>query len=370
MDFTAALQGASPLLMGLSRDLLSGQRGGVGAAQQALAQMQAKQEQEAKRAQQLEALRAAGINIPGGGAPAGAGQGILPPGGYDAGGSPMPSGGLGAAPVGGAPQAGLGLPPGANPALLAAYGSMDPGGLLSTLVEAQLNPKAPPAGPTSVEEFRFAQQQGFQGGYEDFLRQKASWSRAPGTNVTIRNEGSIPPGYEIERDEQGRPLRMRPIAGSPGYVDAVNAAGDAVASADQAINVLDGLINDPNLSKATGWGSYIPIDIPGFNAETRSRMEQVQGTAFLQAYESLKGGGQITEVEGLKAEQAIARLKTAQSAPEYQKALREFRDVIDAGRKRAARNLQTTTGRTTPGAPPLTATEMADEELMRALGLE
>jgi hypothetical protein len=327
-------------------------------------------QQEAKRQQAMDALRAAGINIPDGGVPSGAGQGILPPGGYGAGGSPMPSGGLGAAPAGGAPQAGLGLPPGANPALLAAYGTMNPDGLLSTLVEAQLNPKAPPAGPTSVEEFRFAQSQGFGGGYEDFLRQKASWSRAPGTNVTIRNEGTIPPGYEIERDEQGRPLRMRPIPGSPGYVDAVNAAGDAVQSADQAIQVLDGLINDPNLSKATGWGSYIPIDIPGFNAETRSRMEQVQGTAFLQAFESLKGGGQITEVEGLKAEQAIARLKTAQSAPEYQKALREFRDVIDTGRKRAARNLQTTTGRTTPGAPPLTATEMADEELMRALGLE
>lgn len=364
MDFTAALQGASPLLLGLSRDFLSGQRGGVGAAQQALAGMQAKQAQEAKRQQALEALRAAGINVPGS-APSGGTPGILPPGG-----SPMPSGGLGAAPVGGAPQTGLGLPPGANPALLAAYGAMDPDGLLSTLVEAQLNPKAPPAGPTSVEEFRFAQSQGFKGGYEDFLRQKASWSRAPGTSVKIVNEGSIPAGYEIERDEEGRPLRMRPIPGSPGYVDAVDLANKGIMTADQAIQNIDALINDPRLPNATGWGAYNPIDIPGFNAETRARMEQIQGEAFLQAYERLKGAGPVTEVEGLKGEQAIARLKAAQRPEDYIMALRDLRDVVVSMRNSAQRRLQTSTGRTPANVPPLTATEQADEELMRALGLE
>lgn len=124
-----------------------------------------KQRQEdAKRQQTMAALRAAGINVPG--APS-------------AGGSPMPSGGLGAAPVSGAPQTGLGLPPGANPALLAAYGEMDPDGLLGTLVEAQLNPRQPPAAPAAIQEYQFAQKQGFSGTYEDFIRRKSELARAP-----------------------------------------------------------------------------------------------------------------------------------------------------------------------------------------------
>ncbi len=51
-----------------------------------------------------------------------------------------------------------------------------------------------------------------------------------------------------------------------------------------------------------GWIDYVssPRD---FNA----MLDQVQGGAFLQAFESLKGGGQITQIEGEKATQAIVR---------------------------------------------------------------
>jgi hypothetical protein len=334
---------------------------------QVLPLMMQQKQQEAKRQQTMDALRAAGINIPGG-APAGAGQGILPPGGYAPSGSPMPSGGLGAAPTGGAPQAGLGLPPGANPGLLAAYGQINPDGLLSTLVEAQLNPKAPPAGPTSVEEYRFAQSQGFDGSYEDFLRQKASWSRAPGTSVRIVNEGSIPAGHEVERDDKGRIIRIRPMVGSSEYVDAVANASNVVAKAENAIQNIDALIADPRLKNATGWGSYIPVDIPGVNAEVRARMGQVQGEAFSQALQQLRGLGAVSNVEGEKASQAIARLNAAQSYEEYIAAVQDFRSVISGGVDRARNMMQVRTGRAP--APPLNASEKADAELMRDLGLE
>lgn len=102
----------------------------------------------------------------------------------------------------------------------------------------------------------------------------------------------------------------------------------AIAQTESIISDIDALLEDPGLKLATGWGAYVPFNIPGFNAETRSRLDKLQGQAFLQAFESLKGGGQITEVEGQKAEQAIARLNTAQSYEEFRKALEEFKSSL------------------------------------------
>ena len=63
--------------------------------------------------------------------------------------------------------------------------------------------------------------------------------------------------------------------------------------------------------------------------------DQLGGKAFLQAFESLKGGGQITEVEGKKATDAIARLNRAQSDSEYEVALNDLRGVVGSAYKRA-----------------------------------
>lgn len=63
-------------------------------------------------------------------------------------------------------------------------------------------------------------------------------------------------------------------------------------------------------------------------ADFRPYLKQLQGKQFLEAFESLKGGGQITEVEGQKATDAMARMQTSQSEPAFRKALREFKEVI------------------------------------------
>ena len=48
----------------------------------------------------------------------------------------------------------------------------------------------------------------------------------------------------------------------------------------------------------------------------------------MEAYKGLKGGGQITEIEGAKAQQAIARIGRAQSEKEFKIALQELADII------------------------------------------
>lgn len=101
------------------------------------------------------------------------------------------------------------------------------------------------------------------------------------------------------------------------------------------LKAIDDILADPALDTSTGIMSPLQ-NVPGtpqYRFGTRAR--QLQGQAFLQAFESLKGGGQITEIEGQKAEAAIGRLDTAQSPEDYRNALAELRSVLDEAQKRA-----------------------------------
>jgi hypothetical protein len=120
--------------------------------------------------------------------------------------------------------------------------------------------------------------------------------------------------------------------------EAVAALPATLQKADQTIAVIDKALQHPGRETATGLSSvfdprnYIPgTDATNFNEVNK----QIAGTAFLQAFESLKGGGAISEVEGLKAQQAIARLSTSQSDEEYKAALLELRSIVEQGKIRA-----------------------------------
>jgi hypothetical protein len=112
---------------------------------------------------------------------------------------------------------------------------------------------------------------------------------------------------------------------------AVVDAPAALKSAESMLASIDGIINDPELKNATGLFSFVPINVPGFNANVRARMDQLGGKAFLQAFESLKGGGVITDLEGQKATQAIARLETAVKKEQYVEALNDLKAVVEGG---------------------------------------
>jgi hypothetical protein len=104
-------------------------------------------------------------------------------------------------------------------------------------------------------------------------------------------------------------------------------------------------------------------DAAGFDAY----FKQMEGQAFLQAFETLKGGGQITEIEGTKATAALSRMKRSTNEVEFVKAAREFSDILRRGLEksdaRAARLLggggaapaagQTLTPRGRSARPPL-----------------
>ena len=116
----------------------------------------------------------------------------------------------------------------------------------------------------------------------------------------------------------------------------------AEGQADEMLAVIDGILKDPAFAGGVG------LKGPGFlfgakekpiagtpEAGFQSRVDQLQGQAFLQAFESLKGGGQITEVEGRKATEAIGRLSTAQSESAFRGAMNELKGIIVRAKSRA-----------------------------------
>ena len=114
-------------------------------------------------------------------------------------------------------------------------------------------------------------------------------------------------------------------------------APKVIAQAEETIRLVDDLLKAPGFSQAVGGSRLLGIQkIPGTAAKDfEVRLDQLKGQQFLQAFESLKGGGQITEVEGKKATDAIARMDAAGSEAEFTKAAREFQAVIRTGMERA-----------------------------------
>ena len=135
------------------------------------------------------------------------------------------------------------------------------------------------------------------------------------------------------------------------------AAPQAIATAEQMLTKIDQMVGapaklnakgqvvekgtaaHPGFKAAVGASSLIPT-MPGSKAaDFEARLDEIKGGAFLEAYNTLRGGGSITEVEGQKATQAITRMSTAQSEKEFIDAARDFQNVIRTGIKRSKEKL-------------------------------
>jgi flagellar protein FlgJ len=102
---------------------------------------------------------------------------------------------------------------------------------------------------------------------------------------------------------------------------------ESIESARDMLRQIDELSSHPQLPRTVGPMGWMPA-VPGVNSDAMERIKQIQGGVFLQAYQKLKGAGQITEVEGLKAEQALARLGRAQTLREMKQSLGDLRSVV------------------------------------------
>ena len=125
--------------------------------------------------------------------------------------------------------------------------------------------------------------------------------------------------------------------------DAIAALPQVEVKANATLSLIDQALNHPGRATATGGtGMVDPRNyLPGTNAtDFRVLLDQLKGQTFLEAFQMLKGGGAITQVEGVKAEQAIARLNSAQSDEAFVQALKELREVAASAITRARERAQ------------------------------
>lgn len=126
-----------------------------------------------------------------------------------------------------------------------------------------------------------------------------------------------------------------------------------ILNAEQTVGQIDELLKNPGLDAVVGpLDQFRPSWMQGDQGrDALARYNQLKGRAFLQAYSTLKGGGQITEIEGKKAEDAMARMDRSQGEKEFRQALSDFRDAVNQGvaklRERAGVAPQAAPGGTT-----------------------
>lgn len=113
-----------------------------------------------------------------------------------------------------------------------------------------------------------------------------------------------------------------------------------VFSSNRLMNSIDQLLENSNLDQYLGIEGFVRGKLADLRldedaANVKGLIDQIRGDVFLQAFSTLKGGGQITEIEGEKATQAQARLSTAQSEEAFRAALNELKFYTELGIKRA-----------------------------------
>lgn len=119
-------------------------------------------------------------------------------------------------------------------------------------------------------------------------------------------------------------------------VDAMTGLPDVIAQADQTIGTVKDLVDDPGFNSRYGLQGILPA-LPGTpGATAQAKIDMVNGQNFMQAYAGLKGGGQITEVEGKKATAARSILQNQRISPtEARKAANDLIDITQNGILRA-----------------------------------
>lgn len=155
-------------------------------------------------------------------------------------------------------------------------------------------------------------------------------------------------GAKKEGEEYGKASAQANIA-LPG---AISTGEEAIRKVDELVGkapVLnaEGKVVQAGTKPHAGFGQAVGAGIPGLRfipgtsaSDFMARLGEIQGGAFLQAFNTLKGGGSITEKEGEKATQAINRMSTAQSEKEFNTAAREYQEVLRTGITRAKTKAQ------------------------------
>lgn len=114
-----------------------------------------------------------------------------------------------------------------------------------------------------------------------------------------------------------------------------DALGRGVQQGMETISRVDDLLNDPALDSATGLAGPLLRNIPNTAAANWDvKLERLKSGLFMQAFETLKGGGQITEKEGQAALNSLIAIDPWKMDAENVRAeLKRVRDWVEKNMK-------------------------------------
>jgi hypothetical protein len=171
-----------------------------------------------------------------------------------------------------------------------------------------------------------------------------------GGSLSVRNPlGGIQETYEVTPKMTETPQfranveAMEKQAGieAEKIAEAQAGVGRVQAQADEAKALIKALKEDEGFSAVVGQPNIFKGQVPFIGAipgspaaSAQARIDQIKGKNFLQAFESLRGGGAITQIEGQKATEAIARMNQSQSEKDFTAALDDLEAIINTGLER------------------------------------
>lgn len=220
--------------------------------------------------------------------------------------------------------------------------------------------------PAKIQEFEYYQNLPSDELRKQFLNVQRD-TTGKGAFLTQSGKINVVPGYG-EADAQKKALETQAqkevqldldpkIAGETTF--AKEKAQEDVKAQEQSLkinaqvgnlfNVLNQFENHPGLSDlvgAKGGGailSYAGKETPiaGTNAAgAKALLDQIKGQQFLQAFESLKGGGQISEKEGEAATKALSAINERTSEKDLKQNINTLRDILQRAQQRASTRAQ------------------------------
>ena len=210
------------------------------------------------------------------------------------------------------------------------------------------------SGPAAIAEFEFFESLKNEDGTPDNVRQSqfmalkkvGTKSIDLGDRVIIPDpvdpSGTPRASFKTEIPPEQQPNtkllqeKAKVLGGAEG--EALVKLPKTIATATLNMDTITKAIEHPGLNGAVGVPNFLTFGgfVPGTNeANFRTVAEQLEGQVFLEAFEALKGAGQITEEEGRQATRARARLGRTQDEVEYRKSLMELHEITFNGTQRA-----------------------------------
>ncbi len=210
-------------------------------------------------------------------------------------------------------------------------------------------------------------------GYDALLAERKALGKGAETQAQKDVELQMNPaisgreaGAKLEQQLQYEPSIKAATTGAEIAAKAKADAGINLPKAEfqaaDALKLIQSIGADPGLSAVVGAPNPLQGRIPFIGnvagtpaADFQAKLDQLGGKQFLEAFESLKGAGQITEVEGAKATNAIGRMQTSQSEPAFRAALKDLEGVIAQGVDRARKKagVETVTEVPSSSVPPI-----------------